>query len=61
VRKIATHHLEDIRAKINGLTKLEGLLAKTVTLFRGNKAPDSPVLGILNAESTPDRHVHGPA
>ena len=61
VRKIATHHLEDIRAKINDLTKLERLLAKTVALCRGNKAPDCPVLEILDAENTAERHVHGPA
>ena len=61
VRKIATHHLEDIRAKIDDLTKLERLLNQTVALCRGNKAPDCPVLEILDAGSTADRHVHGPA
>jgi MerR family transcriptional regulator, mercuric resistance operon regulatory protein len=50
VRKIATHHLEDIRAKIVDLAKLERLLAKTVGLCRGNKAPDCPVLEILDSE-----------
>jgi MerR family mercuric resistance operon transcriptional regulator len=49
VRNIATHHLEDIRAKIHDLTKLERLLAKTVGLCRGNKAPDCPVLEILDS------------
>jgi MerR family mercuric resistance operon transcriptional regulator len=50
VRKIATHHLEDIRAKMADLAKLERLLAKTVGLCRGNKAPDCPVLEILDSE-----------
>ena len=50
VRKIATHHLEDIRAKMADLAKLERLLAKTVGRCRGNKAPDCPVLEILDSE-----------
>ncbi len=48
VRKIATHHLEHIRAKIGDLKKLERLLAKTVARCGGYKAPDCPVLEILD-------------
>jgi len=48
VRKIATRHIEDIRAKIGDLKKLERLLAETVARCRGNKAPDCPVLEILD-------------
>ena len=40
VRKIAKHHLEDIRAKINDLVKLERLLGKTIAQCSGKKVPD---------------------
>jgi MerR family transcriptional regulator, mercuric resistance operon regulatory protein len=48
VRAIAAHHLEDIRAKINDLRKLERLLDATVTRCTGTTAPECPVLGILD-------------
>src|SRR5215472_18705593 len=48
VRRIATHHLEDIRAKLSDLRKLERLLARTVAQCTGTSAPDCPVLDILN-------------
>lgn len=47
VRAIAAHHLEDIRAKIDDLTKLERLLAKTIARCSGRRVPDCPVLDIL--------------
>lgn len=50
VRKIAAHHLEDIRAKLSDLKKLERLLAKTVAQCSGKTAPDCPVLDILDIE-----------
>jgi hypothetical protein len=50
VRKIAVHHLEDIRAKINDLRKLEHLLAKTVAQCSGQIAPECPVLGMLDMQ-----------
>ena len=50
VRTIATHHLEDIRAKLSDLTKLERLLAKTVARCSGKTVPDCPVLDILDIE-----------
>src|ERR1700730_15475551 len=50
VREIATHHLEDIRAKLNDLKKLERLLAKTVARCSGKTAPDCPVLDILDIQ-----------
>jgi MerR family mercuric resistance operon transcriptional regulator len=50
VRDIATHHLEDIRAKLADLKKLERLLAKTVARCSGAVAPDCPVLDILDIE-----------
>ena len=48
VREIAAHHLEDIRARLVDLKKLERLLAKTVSRCSGRTAPDCPVLDILD-------------
>jgi MerR family mercuric resistance operon transcriptional regulator len=50
VREIAAHHLEDIRAKLSDLKKLERLLAKTVAQCSGRTAPNCPVLNILDIE-----------
>src|SRR6266705_2495607 len=50
VREIAAHHLEDIRAKLGDLKKLERLLAKTVARCSVKTAPDCPVLDILDIE-----------
>lgn len=50
VREIAAHHLEDIRAKLGDLKRLERLLAKTVARCSGRTAPDCPVLDILDVE-----------
>ena len=50
VREIAAHHLEDIRAKIGDLKKLERLLAKTIAQCSGRTAPDCPVLDILDIQ-----------
>ena len=50
VREIAKHHIEDIRAKINDLTKLERMLRKTVAQCSGGKIPDCPVLDILDVQ-----------
>src|SRR5262245_28098150 len=49
VRKIASRHLQDIRAKIADLTKLERLLSATVAQCSGRRAPECPVLDILDA------------
>jgi len=50
VRGIAAHHLEDIRAKLRDLKKLERLLATTVAKCSGRTAPDCPVLDILDIQ-----------
>ena len=50
VREIAAHHLEDIRAKLGDLTKLERLLARTVARCSGKIAPECPVLDILDIQ-----------
>jgi MerR family transcriptional regulator, mercuric resistance operon regulatory protein len=48
VRKIATQHLEDIRAKLNDLKKFERLLAETLMRCSGRAAPECAVLDILD-------------
>jgi MerR family mercuric resistance operon transcriptional regulator len=50
VKQIASHHLQDIRAKISDLAKLERLLARTISRCSGNKVLDCPVLDILDIE-----------
>ena len=50
VRDIAAHHLEDIRAKLCDLKRLERLLTRTVARCSGKTAPDCPVLDILDIE-----------
>jgi len=48
VRDTASARLDDIRAKIADLRKLERLLAKTVGQCTGTTAPKCPVLDILD-------------
>jgi MerR family mercuric resistance operon transcriptional regulator len=48
VREIATHHLDNIRAKIGDLKKLERLLARTVAKCSGRTVPNCPVLEVLD-------------
>jgi len=55
VRAIAKRHLDDIRAKINDLTRLRRLLGKTIARCSGKKVPDCPVLDILDSQ-----HGKGP-
>ena len=50
VREIAEHHLDDIRARINDLRKLERLLTKTVAQCTGTTAPECPVLDVLDVQ-----------
>jgi MerR family transcriptional regulator, mercuric resistance operon regulatory protein len=50
VREIAAHHLDDIRAKLTDLKKLERLLSKTVARCTGKTAPDCPVLDVLDIQ-----------
>lgn len=50
VRAIAAHHLEDIRAKMADLAKLERLLARTIARCSGKRVPDCPVLDILDTK-----------
>lgn len=51
VRRIAMDHLEDVRAKLADLAKLEHVLAGTVARCSGEKAPACPVLDVLNASA----------
>ena len=48
VRTIAAYHLDDIRAKIADLRKLERLLAATIAKCSGRKVPDCPVINVLD-------------
>jgi MerR family mercuric resistance operon transcriptional regulator len=48
VRTIAARHLEEVRAKIADLRKLERLLAKTIAKCSGRRVPDCPVIDILD-------------
>lgn len=50
VKEIATHHLQDIRAKISDLAKLKRLLTKTISRCSGHRVPDCPVLDILDIQ-----------
>jgi len=54
VRDIATNHLNDVRAKITDLRKLERLLAKTVAKCTGTTAPVCPILDILDVQRGKD-------
>jgi MerR family transcriptional regulator, mercuric resistance operon regulatory protein len=51
VRDVALDHLNDIRARITELRKLERLLAKTVAKCTGTTAPECPVLDILDIQT----------
>jgi MerR family mercuric resistance operon transcriptional regulator len=51
VREIAAHHLERIRAKITDLEKLENLLAGTIAQCSGKRAPECPVIDVLDARA----------
>lgn len=51
VRRIAMAHLEDVRAKLADLARLEHILAGTVARCSGEKAPACPVLDVLNASA----------
>jgi MerR family transcriptional regulator, mercuric resistance operon regulatory protein len=57
VREIAAHHLDDIRAKLRDLKKLEGLLSRTVARCSGNTAPDCPVLDVLDIQRVQKANV----
>jgi len=47
VRKIARTHLNEVRAKLADLTRLEGILAATIVQCTGDPAPSCPVLDML--------------
>ena len=48
VRQIAALHLDDIRAKIADLRRLERLLARTIEQCSSTRVPDCPVVDILD-------------
>lgn len=47
VREIAQMHLDEVKAKLADLTKLEGILAATIAECSGNATPSCPVLNML--------------
>ena len=47
VREIARTHLDEVRAKLSDLAKLEGILAETVSRCSGDAATSCPVLDML--------------
>jgi MerR family mercuric resistance operon transcriptional regulator len=47
VREIAVAHLDEVRAKLADLAKLERILAETVARCSGGAAPQCPVLDML--------------
>lgn len=47
VREIAQAHLDEVRAKLSDLAKLEGILAGTIIRCSGNPTPICPVLDML--------------
>lgn len=57
VREIAAHHLDDIRAKLRDLKKLERLLSRTVAQCSGKTAPDCPVLDVLDIQRVQKANV----
>jgi len=52
VRKIARTHLDEVRAKLADLAKLEAILAETIARCSADPAPSCPVLDML---ATPER------
>lgn len=56
VSVVARRHLDNVRAKIADLKKLERLLGKTIGKCSGRKVPDCPVIDILDVRrgSGPD-------
>jgi MerR family mercuric resistance operon transcriptional regulator len=57
VRAIAAHHLDDIRAKLRDLKKLERLLSRTIARCSGRTAPDCPVLDVLDIQRSQKANV----
>ena len=51
VRQIAVAHLENVRAKLTDLTKLEQVLSDTVTQCTGAESPGCPMIEILSASA----------
>lgn len=48
VREIAAHHLDQVRAKIADLAKLERLLASTIERCSGGAVPECAVIDMLD-------------
>jgi len=53
VRDVAAHHLEQVRAKIADLGRLERLLASTIERCSGGTAPDCAVIDMIEEAAVP--------
>jgi MerR family transcriptional regulator, mercuric resistance operon regulatory protein len=51
VRDIARTHLDEVRAKLADLARLERILAETISRCSGDPAPPCPVLNMLATSS----------
>lgn len=49
VKEIASAHLISVRAKLADLTKLENILAATITQCSGDASPVCPILDVLDS------------
>lgn len=51
VREIAGAHLDSVRAKLADLTRLEGILSRTIAQCAEGSTPRCPILDMLDASS----------
>ena len=58
VKTLTMTHLDDVRAKISDLRRLEGILTRAVDQCSGDTTPTCPVLDMLNNDSK--RHYARP-
>ena len=49
VREIAAHHLQQVRAKIADLARLERLLSSTIEQCSGEVVPECPVIDMIES------------
>ncbi|TLG71872.1 helix-turn-helix domain-containing protein [Methylocystis sp. B8] len=60
VREVAATHLDDVRAKLADLTKIEQILAETVARCSNGATPLCPLLGILGTRQLSSPKCPGP-
>ena len=57
VREIVTRHLEQVRAKIGDLAKLERLLSQTIDHCSGEAVPECAVIDLLDVAPQADNNA----